>query len=356
MANILGNGDIIPSQYGIKTTPFFDSGSYFGNIELRRGEITKIIYPDEDESVSKKFIEYDIYLEIRRNGTGNCELLNNVVLFNLLGSLADRTTWTLRPADKPVVDKNKKEAIGNGSKVLVMFIHGEGKNPVILGGLRDPNDDTEKGDKKSEAGHFYEQIFNGLSTEIDKNGAFTITFNGPTKNDGKLDEDKVKKEATGTYIQIDKDGNLKTADKDDKNYHQINHKDSKIKHLADKEYHVEVSNGKITTKSNGVEHGSATDAMVLGTTYRNAENQMHTKITASLQFLQSLVTVAASNMTTASTLITIPVTGGTLAGPSFAAAAIAMTSMPSAIAQLVSAINAMEGQSDQYVSRKNKLD
>jgi hypothetical protein len=83
---------------------------------------------------------------------------------------------------------------------------------------------------------------------------------------------------------------------------------------------------------------------------------MNTKMTAALQLLQSLVGIAGSNLATAANLITIPVTGGALAGPSFSAAAVAIISMPNAIANLVSAINAFEGNQDSYLSKKNKCD
>jgi hypothetical protein len=347
-------GTVIPSFLGLTETPSSDEGTYFNNFELKRGEVIRIIYPTDKGSVTKKFIEYDILIENRANGTANSEIVTNVISFNLLGSLSDRLTWTLRPSNKKPTDSKTMQ--GDGSKVLVMFIGGEGFRPIIIGGVRDIQDESEKSDKSSDAGHHYEHTFNGLTTGIDKNGAITITFNGPTKNDGKLDTDKVKDEATGSFFNIDKDGNIKLSDKDGKQYYLINHKDGKANVLADKECHIEVSNGKITTKSTGVEHGDATDKMLLGTTYRNAENQLHTKMTSALSTLQALVTTAGINLTTAASLNSTPLIGGTLAGPTFAAAAAAITSMPSAIANLVSAINAFEAQREQFLSKKNKLD
>ena len=217
---------IIPSFLDITETPYSDEGTYFGNYELKRGEVIKITYPTDKDSVTKKFIEYDILIENYTNGTANSEIITNVVSFNLLGSLSDRLAWTFRPSTKKPTDN--KEMQGDGSKVLVMFINGQGFKPIILGGVRDINDESEKSDKSSDAGHHYEHVFNGLSTEIDKNGALTITFGGPTKNDGKRDTHTVKDEATGSTFKMLKNGNISISDVEDRNQILIDHEEDRI--------------------------------------------------------------------------------------------------------------------------------
>lgn len=350
---ILNNGDVIPSFLSVGTTPNFDEGTNFGNITFTKGEVTKIIYPDDKGSVSKKFIEYDVYIENRQNGTGNGELINNCPLWNPNASGVDRAAWTLRVGEKQPWSKN--DAMSNGSKVLVMFLHGEGQNPFILGGIRDPNEKQDPGDPKKEFGHYFQWIFNGLETFIDKNGGFTLTFNGPTKNNGDLDTDKVQESATGTYIKLNEEGSLKLATKDDKQYQEINHKDNKINHLADSEYNINVTNGKIKTSSNGVEFGgdNATDKMLMGSTYRDAERTMHNKMLTALQTIQTLAGVAGAQVSAAGAAAVGPLAA---LQPGLNGAGGALTGMVAQIANLVSAINAFEGQSAQYLSNKNKLD
>lgn len=347
----LPNGDVIPSFLAVGITPDYDEGSSFGNFSFVNGEVVAVIYPDDDRSVSKKYIEYNVYIENRLNGTGNGELLQNCPFWNPLASGADYETQVLRAAKEN--SWSKDDPVSDGSKVLVMYIHGEAAKAVIMGGIRSIQDKHDPGDLGKDEEIYWYRIFNGLSTLVDKNGAFTITFNGPTKNDGKLDTNKVEQSATGTSIAINKDGNLKLSTRENKQFHELNHKDGKVAHQADKEYKVTVTNGKVLTSSTGVELGDATDAMVLGDKYRNAENQLHKKVSNSLQAIQNLAITAGAQLTAAGSAAVGPLAG---LAPGLNAAGAALQGMVSQIANIKTAIDTFEAQGKQYLSTKNKLD
>ncbi len=348
----LPNGDVVPSFLGISRTMSGSGNSYFNNQYLVKGEVINIVYPQDPASVSKLFIEYTVFIDNCNNNTANNEKFYSCVLINDLAGLADKSKYTLRKASNPPWETD--EGFSDGSKVLILCVDGESQSGVIIGGLRDLKDTSEKKDTEKDPGHNAYWIFNGVNATVDKDGAFTLTFNGPTKNDGKLNTDKVKEEATGTVFSIDKDGNASLADKEQKNQLLINHKDSKIQNTADKEYDITVSNGKIITDSQGVELGgnNAKDKMLMGTTFRDSQKQMNQKMSGYFQTMSQLALTAGTQLTTASAGLILDAG----AAPGIAAAGAAMLAMQSVIANLKASIDAFEAQSERYLSSKNKLD
>src|SRR5687768_11935706 len=99
MALSVGN-DIIPSfletqemNPGVNLADFFKDGT------LHYGEVQRIVYPDDPASYSKKFIEYDVYVQLQENNTGVGKMYSGATLFNLFGGLADKLYWSLRPSN-----------------------------------------------------------------------------------------------------------------------------------------------------------------------------------------------------------------------------------------------------------------
>jgi hypothetical protein len=98
--------------------------------------------------------------------------------------------------------------------------------------------------------------------------------------------------------------------------------------------------GQMKLKSSGVQTGAATDATVLGSTYRLAQNTFDQQLLA-----------AITTFTTAVPLNAVPIVGGALAAPGFLAFA----------SQVVAALSAFDspafsGPADPYLSKVNNSD
>lgn len=193
------DGSVIPST--LSTKPLPDARSFLTqNHSLKMGVVTDIIYPEEDKSLSKRFIEYNVMSsEISEGGT-NLTVYRNCTVNNQFGMSNNNSTYTLQ------AEKAEDGKIEFASLVLIMCISGQSSNgqAVILGGFSHP--DNPKHSKAD--GQFYDFNFNGINYNINKDGEWTVTFNSP------LDSKKNKKnpKAAGTAVKIDKEGRVKISD------------------------------------------------------------------------------------------------------------------------------------------------
>jgi hypothetical protein len=355
---ILNDGTVIPSFLNvIRNSSSLDPGSSVGNITLRVGQVREIIYPEDKRSSSKKFIEYRVTIEdIGNQGSGATVEYNNCFLMNSFGGIADKLTYTLRADPK---SKNKDDMLSAGSKVLVLCINGSSTNPVIVGGIRDSRK-TEKKDSE-DLGHnlFFE--FNGLQATINDSGELQVKFRGKTKENGNLDP-SANSGAEGTSILFDKDGNIKLATPNDDQKIEISHKDKKININAKSECNINVSGsaninasgsinltttstcnltaaGMVTIMSPGVSIGMATDATLKGSSFRNAQQDMHNNLKGALDGVAAALNTAASMLTW-----NIP------------GAAAALGSAAGSLGAASSALQSFESKSSQFLSDKNKSD
>jgi phage baseplate assembly protein gpV len=334
MPNIGRN--IIPSSLGIQVTPRHHDGDVFDNTRLRMGEVKEIVYPNDSKSLSKKFVEYSVFVQHRGGGTGLGKMYYHCVLSSSFGGFADQCHYTFR-VDASV----KKGELGLGSKVLLLCINGEHSNAVIVGGLRDQSDKSGFGGKEAkDLGHYFHFNFNGVSADIDKDGQFTLVYNGATKIDGTTSVDSSK---TGTRFQLDKEGNARLGDKDDKNLLLIDHANSKV----------------VIKRDTAFELGEATDYMLLGQSFRQAQQQMNNQLLALLNTLKGLLTAVGTAMTAAGASMVTPIAGAVLAAPQFTAAGTALVGATQTVGQMAQAIQTFEqaaGQKNSFLSQKNKAD
>lgn len=172
------------------------------NNKLRIGIVKKIIYPDQKENVSKKFIEYDVVvLEQNIHGGMTPVLYKNLVAAESFGSLADFAFYSYR-AQKEV--KNQKKTAGissaeqDGAVVLVLFIDGMSNRGVIVGSLGHPDRKLKHEANK----HELLFSFNGISFHIKDDGSLEAKFIGKTKNDGSPEN----KDLGETILAIDAKG------------------------------------------------------------------------------------------------------------------------------------------------------
>jgi hypothetical protein len=336
---MLPNGDVVPSFLSVDSAlPMYD-GDAFNNVRLRIGEVQELIYPDDKRSRSKKFIEYRVFVQQRSNGTGNGKMYENCLLVNLFGGLADRCEYTLR-ADKST--DRPKEGVGKGSKVLVLCVNGSSNHSYIVGGVRDAKDLSDK-DIAKDLGHHYYWVFNGVSMYVDNDGQFLLTYNGKTDADGKTE---VKDSERGTRMAFLKDGswNINTRDPDDQNktdqYIFIDHKSRKSIHRAKNEWQLQVASGKATILADqGLHVGDATDEVLLGKSYRDAQKQLNDKLADILQQISIQLSSAVDPSSGA------PITQVQAAGALCAQAVMA-----------IKQFEASASAKNSFLSKKNKTD
>lgn len=355
MANILPNGDVIPSHLSCRTIPSYDDGQAFSNIEMRLGEVQDIIYPEDPKSLSKTVIEYNVYVQHRARNTAVTRLYQNCILINPLSSLADKAFWTLRKSDS--ANKKGVNGLGLGSKVLILCVNGETNNAIIIGGIRDEKDTDDLNSKA--LGHHLEFIFNGMKAFINKDGELSINYGGKTNSDGETDVSDSSRNTSLTFL---KDGSFQVKT-DDGNGSveqaiQINHTNKSIDINAKDHWNVNVS-GNISINSDdiceiktaGVKIGSATDNMLLATTYRRQENIMNTTMSSLYTSLTTAITASGVALSSASIAPTFSAAQAPLA-----AAGAAMSVAGPLMAQLSAAITTFESQAALYLSIVNKND
>lgn len=339
---ILDDGTVIPSTIQAAYTPNFSPDEELdGNVTLRLGEVQRAVWPDDKDSISKKFIEYDVFVQHVANGTATTKLYENCALINSFGGLSDKYYFTLRGED--AAKDAKKNSIGRGSKVLVLCVNGSTSKAVIIGGVR--NDTDLKDDK--DLGHHLYWMFNGISASINKEGELTLTYNGKTEIDGKRNKD-VKEDVTGTNVSFLKNGNVQIATKDDKQHILIDHENGQIHIKGDQ---------KVIIKSGGVEVGDATDKWLLASTYRDAESQLNKNLADGIQKVMQKMTQIGAFLTAAGAGLTSGIPGAyTAAAAPLTNAGAQMLQVTQDLAKMYADIQTFEGKADTYLSKVNKND
>lgn len=333
---ILPDGSVIPSYLGATNVGQIEDDGSFSNFPLRIGEVDEIIYPSDDRSRSKKVVEYLVTVQHfnHDNYTGS-GLQYQCTLSNLFGSVPDRFQYTLRAAKDAQKDKTGQ---GKGAKVLILCVNGAFNDAVIIGGIADQEDGSQEKDKAKDRKHYLEYLFNGVKLEINDDGEFILKYTGKSTIEGKLD-DNTDEDQTGTQIKISKNGNLTLSTKDDEQNIVLDHE-----------------NEKITIKhKEGVHVGEATDKVLLGSTFRDKQKQMHQSLQSNLDSLASQIQQVGTSLTQAAG----KVGGGFMlatAATDFAQAGAQLLAAMNSIRQLKQAISTFEQSSDKYLSKKNETD
>jgi hypothetical protein len=199
-----------------------------GNVMLRIGEVQNIYFPEDQENVSKRFVEYRVWVQHKANGTAVTKMYDHCIAIDHLAAIADYSYATFR-ADPAATKESsqKRAAAGKGARVLLLCINGESQNAVILGGIRDAAAPDDVKDTKDD-GHHLHSVFNGIDFSINKDGELLLTYNGATDLDGNPAEG-TDTDAAGTFIKIDKKGNLTVSDGNGDNLVFIDRVNGKIR-------------------------------------------------------------------------------------------------------------------------------
>jgi hypothetical protein len=184
-----------PSEISAGQVQKLSSGIY-------KGQVQKVIYPDQKESVSKVYVEYEILVEL----TSGVSTFTNVPSISSFGGFNDYEDFVYEPSEVALSGKNDNTNTfqnRNGTLVAVSFLNNNFQRPIIIGALNHP----KTGRRKSSDGISYIRLFRGVKTEINKDGEWSVTYQSPYGPDGKL-----KAEATGpSYIKLDKTGSFEIS-------------------------------------------------------------------------------------------------------------------------------------------------
>ena len=184
--------------------PINVSGDQVANLgsQIVKGQVQKVIFPDEADSISKIYIEYNVLVEMRSGVT----LFKNVPALSSLGGANDYAEMVFEPAEFASTGKNDETNTfqnRNGTIVAIAFWNGNFQRPIIIGAYTHP----KKARRTKADGISSIQVFRGLKTEINKDGEWSITYQSPYGPDGKL-----KSEATGpSFIKLNKKGGLEIS-------------------------------------------------------------------------------------------------------------------------------------------------
>lgn len=113
-----------------------------------------------------------------------------------------------------------------GDVVLVGFLDGESRYPIILGMLSHP---ARKSTISHTDGPIYQSEFNGVEKSINKDGEYTLTFKGvPTNIDqlskapkGQIAPPKYNTDIGSTYLKFDKTGSVEISDNSKKKVQRV---------------------------------------------------------------------------------------------------------------------------------------
>jgi hypothetical protein len=193
MTQILSDGTVLPSYLSVHSGAYADG--QFDNIALRVGEVKEILYPDNPRSLSKKFTEYVVSVQMKDGaGVGVPIVYPNCIVAQQFGGVADYFTYTLRADDGSTQGDTTKAGLGNGSLVLLLCLNGETSRPFIIGGFPVNDDDSD-----AALEHNLHFRFNGINVEVNKDGELSVSFQGATDAAGELAEG-VDSEASGSEL------------------------------------------------------------------------------------------------------------------------------------------------------------
>lgn len=283
---------------------------------MRVGRVSKAYSPNEATNGNKRHFEYDVEVEHSDFGSNFTTITYpRARVVSLFGGIADYLRFT------PRIEAPKAPELTQGSLVLVLCINGDTQQAVIIGGI--PHPKREKDDPSK--GHNLEFSFNGIFLTINQDGELEAKFRGATNPDNTL-ASSADPAAEGTLIQFKKDGNIEVE--------------------STKELHI-VAREHVNIESTGVNLGGAsnTEALVMGTTFREKQEALHQSLASGLSGLSSSLATAQESFRQASFLV-----------PQLAGAVAAMGSASGAAAALASAIQEFESFADSYLSKKNTTD
>lgn len=351
----LEDGTVIPSELSVQSSGGADSSDMYANASLMIGEVKELVWPNDPKSQSKRFVEYTV--EVAQGDYGQFpvpRLFVGCIAMNVFGGTGDYERFTYRANERPQAAYDGSGAtgdspgVGNGAKVLLMCVQGYASSPVILGGVRQIQVESDKDDK--ETGHQYKWVFNGASLLVNKDGEVELSFGGKTNVAG--EPDGSDSNAIGSKIFFDKKGNALLATKGSEEAVTLDHENKKIIVKADKVM---------------IGSADASENLLMAKTYRHYETVMHNQmkmqlkdmVSALISVTQALGTVgglmiaASTDLGTPTAAKTGAATALNTAGGQFITVATKIAEIMQKVTSVSNAIQSFENRSDKYLSKKN---
>jgi hypothetical protein len=368
MSTPLEDGSILPTSF--HPIPLNNS-AVFNDAILRLGTISAIYLPNDPANQSKLFTEYDVLVEyVNTLGYYSRVLYPRCHQMSLFGGSADFSTFTLR---KSTISNEEPFGKDLGSSVLVLCFNGDRRQGIIIGGLNNPNI-TKNPLFAQTSGHNYRWYFNGVAMNVANDGSFTLTFQGPTDDLG----NPINSDLGLSFLQLAGDGNIGIQSND--GAYLVCKNDGSIKMQGNGNGNTEGSDDENLTlqeKSqpgtgsyieidgnddsyidikpiSGLNIGEATDSMLLGESFRNAQSNLDENIVQQLTEAVGQLIAASGALTSAGTSMLIPIAGPIIASPQVIAAAAAVASVATALTQVAEAITQFEYTT--YLSQRNRSD
>lgn len=161
-----------------------------------RGQILRVIYPDEPENMNKKRIEYVV------NVRG--QDYPNVISIKSLGGIYQQSETIHKGVEKSTtgqINSGQFPENMDGEMCYVMFIEGHGNIPLIIGFAEHPRADKAF---KKEDGRFDREEFNGVEFLVDKDSNYIITQAGRKDAEGKVLNEK----GAGSFVKMSGNGDM----------------------------------------------------------------------------------------------------------------------------------------------------
>lgn len=162
-------------------TPIRDSYSDERDYAVYRAVVIKRKYVDDIQNLSKGSVNPTMMYDVQiLGGYKEGTIIPNCRVVTPLGGRFNFSETILKPATKPLSKTGLHKT--DGEIVYVAYVGGDPVAPIILGGGNHPLDEDKTGAKKAD-GPRYRHQFNGILTEIDKDGKYTLTRLGGTYNE-----------------------------------------------------------------------------------------------------------------------------------------------------------------------------
>ncbi|WNM70154.1 hypothetical protein [Myxococcus phage Mx1] len=338
---MLPDGTVMPSYLQILEGSGPDGRELtLNDSRLRLGRVVAIHVPGMPSNNNGVYTEYDVEVEA---GAGVKLVYPRCIMADPLGGFADYLEWTPRLS---VGTDQSGSRLDTGTRVLVLCLNGATNRGVIMGGAK-----HHGRNRKDRKGHYLNFEFNGINARINDEGEFVLQHKGATRADGTLvDETDYK---TGNVFRMNKEGDLELITGDGAVSVFIQSSTRELILSAENGVYVETDD-HVYFESAGLRVGEATDYMLLGSTFRQAQAVKNASVRNAITAVVPLIAAAGASLTTAAGLHVIPIAGPIIASPSVAAAGAALTAAAPLLAQISAAIQFFE--SDDYLSTKNMHD
>lgn len=348
-------GDVVPSymQVGVSSP---ESGFTMGLREttLRFGQVINVYYPEDAGNVNKRFTEYDVSVShVAAGGSQSQILYPRCQLASFFGGVADHLTWT--PRVRLPTDSDSQGKAGLNSVVAVLCLNANIRQGIIIGGLKHPGlpKDTNRG-------QYLDFEFNGIRSRIDDSGTFSLFRKGATRADGTPVKDSDAN--AGASISLRADGNVVIANGDRSQYIGIGGPsdadgtdgqvvpNKALDIVADENLNMSANVVSISvpresensqTSQIYIGPGSPSEAAVLGSTYRTAENKMNSELSSQLKTIANAILIASQGIQAAA---------AAPGAQSLAGAAAALVEAGTALQDMAVAIDEFENPAAKYTS------